>query len=354
VTALEVRRDDLHRTRLVDDPAPEPGPGQALVRVDRFGITANNITYGILGDGLSYWTFFPAADGWGRIPVWGFAEVVASATDALAPGARLFGYCPMAGHLLLRPTHVDADWVVDGSPHRAALPGTYNRYRRVETDPAYAAEREDQQIVLRPLFFLSFTLDDFLAANDLFGAEAVVLASASSKSALGAAFLLRRRGIPVLGLTSPAKRAFVEGVGVYEAVATYDDVDALPDRPVAFADLAGSAEVRAAVHRRYGDRLTHSAVAGATHQDATPSGDDLPGPAPTFFFVPERLRTRTREWGAEAVQERANEAWTPYVDWCDEWLGIERRSGPESVQETYAAVLDGAVAPDRAYVLGGL
>ena len=46
----------------------------------------------------------------------------------------------------------------------------------------------------RPLFFTSFMLADQLEDNDWFGAEVLVLSSASSKTAYGTAFLLRGQG----------------------------------------------------------------------------------------------------------------------------------------------------------------
>jgi NADPH:quinone reductase-like Zn-dependent oxidoreductase len=352
VSVLEVSRDDLRRTRLVDEPPPSPAAGEALLRVDAFGLTANNVTYAVFGDGLRYWSFFPAQEGWGRVPVWGFAEVVASENSTLPEGARVFGYCPMASHLLLRPGHVDASWVFDATPHRRELPPAYNAYRRVETDPAYAQEREGLQIVLRPLFALGFMLDDFLAEHDQFGADVVVLSSASSKTALATAFALAARGVRVVGLTSPGNAAFVRGVGVYDDVATYDDPEALPDARAVFVDIAGDATVRAAVHRLYEDQLAYSALVGATHWDAgNASGAPLPGPEPTLFFAPDRFRDRTAEWGADGLEARMAEAWAPFADWCERWLAIERRSGPDAVQEVYADVLDGRPAPDRAYVL---
>jgi Protein of unknown function (DUF2855) len=70
-----VAKSDLHSCRFEDNPALEPGPGQALLRVDAFGLTTNNITYAMFGEAMFYWSFFPAVDGWGRVPVWGFAEV---------------------------------------------------------------------------------------------------------------------------------------------------------------------------------------------------------------------------------------------------------------------------------------
>jgi len=65
-----VARDDLHRVRFEDAGIPEPAQGQALLAVDAFGLSANNITYATFGEAMSYWSFFPAEAGWGRIPVW--------------------------------------------------------------------------------------------------------------------------------------------------------------------------------------------------------------------------------------------------------------------------------------------
>ena len=76
---VEVNRTDLHRVR-VHEQAPVPlAPGEARLRVLRFGLSSNNVTYAVFGDALQYWSFFPPADGgteWGRVPVWGFGEVV--------------------------------------------------------------------------------------------------------------------------------------------------------------------------------------------------------------------------------------------------------------------------------------
>ena len=77
--------------------------GQALLRVDTFGLTANNVTYAVMGEAMSYWDFFPAEDGWGRVPMWGFAEVERSEADGVEPGTRVYGYLPPSSHLLVHP-----------------------------------------------------------------------------------------------------------------------------------------------------------------------------------------------------------------------------------------------------------
>ena len=174
---------------------------------------------------------------------------------------RIFGYLPMSTHLMVQPEKVTEAGFVDGSPHRSALPATYQQYTRVKGDPGYDEAYEDQQAIFRPLFMTSFLIDDFLAENDFFGASAVLLASASSKTALGVAFLLSRRQgarCEVIALTSPSNVEFCERLGYYDRVLTYEDVRSLPpDTPTVLVDMAGDGELLHAVH-------THSAIPSST------------------------------------------------------------------------------------------
>jgi hypothetical protein len=141
---FQVRRDDLRTTRLCDVPSAqlEPDRGQALLRVDHFAFTANNITYAVAGDMLSYWNFFPAERGWGRVPVWGFADVVASRCDGVREGARLYGYYPMSTHLVVQPVHANDAGFIDGAAHRAAMAArTTSTGRSAPSSPPRAAKR---------------------------------------------------------------------------------------------------------------------------------------------------------------------------------------------------------------------
>jgi hypothetical protein len=337
--------------RVREGELPQLRDGEVLLRIECFGLSSNNISYALLGDALGYWGFFPAPDGWGRIPVWGFARVIASATDVLAEGVRVFGYCPMSTHLVVTPGRVGDAGFSDAGPHRAQLPPAYNAYRRVDADPGYAPDREDKQLLLRPLFLLSFLFDDYLADNGLFGAERVVLSSAASKAALGIAFLLSRRGVPVVGLTSNV--AALEQLGIYERVIGYDEIHTLGSSPTTFADLAGNVTVRRAVHEQLGDRLRHSAAVGVTHGERALGAvdPDLPCPTPVFFFVPDQLRSRTRAWGQTKLDALHGAAWQPFVEWCDTWLTIEHTRGAPGVEAAYRQVLDGSVAPTTGHVL---
>src|SRR5205807_8154878 len=106
MTHFLVKRDDLRECRIAESEVSEPGPGQALLRVDSFGLTANNVTYAVFGERMSYWNFFPADEGWGRVPMWGFAEVAQSEAEGVEPGARFYGYLPPSSSLLVPPRDV--------------------------------------------------------------------------------------------------------------------------------------------------------------------------------------------------------------------------------------------------------
>jgi hypothetical protein len=69
---LEIDRKDYSHTRLRQEPLGDLRPGQIRFRIERFALTANNVTYAIVGDMLGYWNFFPTKDGWGRVPVMGW------------------------------------------------------------------------------------------------------------------------------------------------------------------------------------------------------------------------------------------------------------------------------------------
>lgn len=348
---LEVKRDDLRTVRVVDNGVPTVDEGQALLRVSRFALTANNVTYAVFGDAMSYWQFFPAADGWGRVPVWGYADVEVSRVAGLEVGERLYGYLPMSTHVVVTPGKVDAGSFVDASPHRSTLPPVYNQYQRVR---GQEATREREQALLRPLFMTSFLIDDWLDDNGMFGAQSVVVASASSKTALGLAFLLSANGrAEVVGLTSPGNAAFVGGVGYYDRTVAYDDLVGLPaDAPTAFVDMAGGGKVLADVHHHFGDALRSSCLVGATHwEESSPRAADLPGPAPTFFFAPDQLQKRRAEWGPAGLLERVDAAWEAFLGSVDGWLTIEERHGADALAATWLEVLGGKVPPNVGYIV---
>jgi len=354
-----VNRSKLEETKVVETRPVDLADGQVRLAVDAFGFSANNITYAAYGDVIGYWNFFPvgaadAEEGWGRVPVWGFANVAESRCDDVPVGERVYGYLPMSTELVLEPGKVRAGSFRDVSPHRSELPSTYNNYVRTEGDPGYDPHLEREQMLLRPLFFTSFFIDDFIEDNDRFGASVVVITSASSKTAFGTAHLLTARsGFTVIGLTSPSNVDFVEGLECYDQVLSYDDVDQIPsDGGSILLDFAGNANVVRAVHEHLADDLQHSSAIGGTHWDAASAADTpLPGPAQMFFFAPSQIEKRNTEWGGDEMQQRIGEAWLPFIEKTKSLITYEELVGPDAVNEVYLSHLSGAARPDIGIIL---
>jgi hypothetical protein len=351
---LLVDRSDLARTELVDAPVMEPRDGQVRLKVDRVGMTANNVTYAVFGDAMQYWDFFPAEPRrgvvYGRVPLWGFAVVEQSAAPEVAEGTRLYGYLPTSSHLIVEPANVDAKGFRDASAHRQHLPSPYNGLTATTADPAYRADNEDLQVLYRPLFMTSFVLADFLQDHGCFGADTVVISSASSKTSYGTAFLLD--GVHRVGLTSDGNRAFTESLGCYDEIVTYGEIATLAPTTAVFVDVAGDANVRRQVHERLAP--VHSAVVGASHHDAAPDlggTGSLPGAPPTFFFAPDQMRKRYADWGPDGVEERHAEAWARFAPVVANWVDVVVGEGPEALRAAWLETLAGATPPRTGHVI---
>lgn len=367
---LWVARGDLQTSRVVADPdAPAARPlaeGEARLRIDRFALTANNITYAAFGEAMHYWDFFPTGDpAWGCIPVWGFAEVAESRAAGLSVGERYYGYWPMGRWLVLRPDRIGPRGFSAGDAHRSALPAVYNQAVRCAADPSYVATQEAEQALLKPLFTTSFLIDDFLAEEGFFGATQVLLSSASSKTGFAAAFCLaRRRGTPtavrVLGCSSPRNLDFCRSLGVYDELLSYDTLGTLnPQERTVYVDFAGDADFRRRVHEHFRDALAYSCSVGGTHWQALGGGRDLPGPKPALFFAPSHIARRSAPppegWGAALLNQRIGEAWSAFLQRVSAadapWLRVRDFIGAQAARDALAAMVAGRADPREGWML---
>ncbi len=357
-TEFLVKKDDLRTCEFRTAPVPaqaDLADGEVLAKVDTFAFTANNITYAVFGEQMAYWNFFPAVEGWGRIPVWGFADVVASKHEGVKVGERLYGYWPLSTHLVLQPARVTAAGFVDGTEHRKALHPVYNNYLRTAADPGYDVGCEAQQSLLRPLFMTGFLIADMIADADYYGAKQVLFSSASSKTALCAAFCLHElcgAGCDVIGLTSAGNRKFVEALGCYDKTVTYDEIASLPiEQGGVYIDMSGNGDVRAAVHSHFADNLKFSLMVGASHWENGGEMVPLPGAQPTFFFAPDQIKKREADWGADALQQRLGGAWARLIGPAREWITVAASSGEKSIEHVYRETLEGRVLPSQGNIL---
>lgn len=351
---LCVKRAAIEECRLAESVDPVLDEGQIRLRVDNFALTANNITYAFAGETIGYWQFYPEDDEWGLVPVWGFAEVVETRCAQVPVGSRIWGFLPMASQVVMTPGRIGPRGFVDAAAHRAALPAVYNAYAITNDDPPALAAIADARSLMFPLLTTSWLIADYLADNDWFGAQQVIIGSASSKTGYGTAHFVKTASdaVSVTGLTSPRNIAFVEGLGVCDRVMAYGDVSALdPATATVYVDMSGDGAVLSAVHHHFADRLKASIGVGVTHWDAPRTREPMPGSAPSFFFAPAQIAKRDGEWGAGETMRRAGVANAAFVASLGDRLQITHHCGGPAVETAYRAMVAGQTPPTEGVIL---
>lgn len=362
MTQFQIRRDDFSKYRLVEsDPADRDeqlADGEILVKITRFAFTANNITYAATGDLLGYWQFFPPlgddAEGWGVIPVWGFAEVIASNVSDLPVGERLFGYFSPADQLIMTPVNISLQRLIDGAKHRAELPPGYNTYRRVNAEPGYDAAMDNERMLLWPLFITSFCLWDALQDNNWYGAQQVIIVSASSKTSIGLAYALQDDDTspPVTGITSARNLDLVNSLGLYDNCITYDAIQKIDaSAPTVVVDMSGNNQILGELHTLLGDNMQFCVNVGLTHWDETAADEGVIAERSEFFFAPTHIQKRIQDWGAEGFEQKAARFFAATAKKSRSWLTLKKLVGLQGLTSVYADVCAGRVAADEGIII---
>ena len=350
---LLVEKNNPKSYHVQKSPLPSLGADEVLVRIDKFALTANNLTYVVLGNAYQYFDFFSTPqDKFGRVNVWATGTVTHSRHASLVAGERVYGYFPAAQYQILKPSTVRDSFFYVARDHLPADRKIYNQYFRLAKDAEYAPHFEEQMLVFRPLWWTSFFLDDYLHESKYFGAKMAVVSSASSKTAFCFAHLLKRRQLmPVIGLTSKRNAAFVRKLGCYDSVLEYDELDRLPkSTPFVYCDVAGDTQLQARLLQKCGDQLVKAVVAGLSHWEQSEGGAPTQDKKVQVFFAPEWIKKRREQLGPELPKRQA-QAWADLMARADRWIGIRRLAGEKAVSDTYRGLLQGSVDADVGVVL---
>ncbi|WP_369025044.1 DUF2855 family protein [Qipengyuania sp. RANM35] len=351
---VHVAKSDLTNAELVDADAGPLADGAVRLAVESFSVTSNNVTYAVVGDGFGYWNFFPAPEGKGIVPMWGHARVIESNCPDVAVGERVYGYLPMASHLDVVPGKVTAGGFVDTAAHRQPMSPIYNQYSRLAADPEHDPSREGERMIFGPLFKTGFLIEYFMRSENWFGADQLVITSASSKTAMGLASVAKHRSPSVrrVGLTSAGNVEFVKASGLYDEVLPYDAVGDIAARPSVSVDFAGSSNLLRAVHSHLGDNLKYSCLVGVTHVEERGAGTDaIPGPTPTLFFAPDHAVALFKEVGPEQAGQLMAQCWAGFLGDCGNSVTIERHAGLEAARKVFVDMVGGAVDPAKGIVI---
>ncbi len=358
MTELQSRKSNLQETQLVETDIPKILDGEICLKVDRFAFTSNNITYGVAGDMLGYWQFFPPkvsqSEGWGILPVWGFADVIESKAEGIPVGDRIFGYFPPATHTKMTPVNITDTNFVEGADHRAALSPGYNQYSRVAGEAGYNPDMDDMRMLLFPLHVTSFCLHDYVSSADWFGAKQVIIISASSKTSLGLAYALHsdETAPPAVGLTSSRNLDFVNGVGYYDEAVTYDALGGIKNVPTVIVDMSGNASLIKELRAHLGDNMTHCVKVGFTHWEALGSSAmEDQDERVTQFFAPAHIQQRMSDWGTAEFRKCSMGFMMQSIGSSQSWLKVKNVVGLSDFSEIYQDVCDGRIPANEGVIV---
>ena len=357
---LEVSRDIFFKNRIAETPdsALELENGDVLLRVESFAYTANNITYAVAGDMIGYWQFFPPVGEntkrWGVIPVWGFAEVVASKVEGIPVGDRLFGYFPPARHVKMTPVGVSESRFIDGAAHRSKLPRGYNIYQRVRSEKNYNPAFDRERMLLFPLLLTSFCLWNALREANWHGAKQIIILSASSKTSIGLGYALEADADAptAIGITSDRNLHKINSLGIYDQCLSYDTMTGIDtDIPTVIVDMSGNTRVLAALHTRLGDNMKFTHNVGLTHWTNAKPQEGILKERSAFFFAPGHIQKLLKEWGPDRFEQETSAFLMTTAKKTKAWLKFRQVNGLEELAAIHPAVCQGTIPSDEGLIV---
>ncbi|MEL6674828.1 MAG: DUF2855 family protein [Bacteroidota bacterium] len=351
---FRVHKKDIHQFDLHETELGELAEGEIRLKISHYAMTSNNITYAVSGFQLGYWKFFPTDEPFGIIPVWGYADVVASHHAEIQEGERCYGYFPMSTYCTFQPTKVTPMGFTDGAAHRQPLPALYNNYTRVTAEKGLHQEALQHYVpIIHPLFATSFLIYQFLKSDGFMGAEQVIITSASSKTSLGLAFMLSQHkaldGKQIIGFTSSRNADFVEATGYYDQVITYEDNVSLAAAPSVVVDMRGNHGFLSGVADHLGDLLKHIVIVGLTDWQARGDVNSLPNAK--LFFAPSYFQNFFQAHGPKEAGRMLNEALMNFIRETQKNLELAFITDTQQLAQLYGEMVQGKVDPTKGYVV---
>ncbi len=380
-------RKKKSQTVVVHDALPPLQQGQIRMRVDKVGLSANNMFYAQMGEApfLKFFSVYPVESRpeLANVPAWGSGTIVASANPDFEVGEHYRGFLHMANVVQMKAKRT-ADGFVAYGGNRDKLNRAYNGFIKVrdEKSPFHGTgSKADLATVAAPGALSGFILCELLRMNAFYGGDSIVLTSASSKLSLAIAFLLkaeREQGTlkRVIGYSSPNNVEFVRSTGLFDDVLTYDQE--LPSdsslKPV-LIDVAGDASIYRRIHKRLAKGLavggTHSRAKSSTFAAFGPSGllkmigsmvappavgkwlDKNLHPPLEMFFAPTVMTQLVARWGKNVLDEKCDAALAAFVDAAldNRWITVVRAESTGTIQSEYRRIVEGTVPPSEAIIV---
>ena len=195
---VATRRDDLKATVVLHDELAPLQAGEIRLRVDKVGLSANNLFYAQMGEApfLKFFAVYPLGEehkDLANVPAWGVATVVESDNPDFSPGEQFRGFLHMTNVVQMKARRTPEVFQAYGGG-RDKINQAYNGFLAVDpegTSPIRGSgEKSDLAMTSAPGASSGFILYELLKMHDFYGANSIVLTSASSKLSLATALLL--------------------------------------------------------------------------------------------------------------------------------------------------------------------
>ena len=380
-------RDDIKETVVLRDELPALQQGEIRLRVDKVGLTANNLFYAQMGEApfLKFFAVYPLEEQHkhlANVPAWGLATVIESANSDFAVGEQFRGFLHMTNIVQMKAKRTPEGMKAYGGK-RDKLNQAYNGFIRVDASGASpingSGDKSDLAMTSAPGALSGFILYELLKMHDFYDSRGVVLTSASSKLSLATAQLLREdrnngRLECVTGYTAQGNVEFVRATGLYDVILTYPEALSSGSDQV-FVDVAGDATI----YKRCKDQLVKAFAVGGTHSDADASiftsfgfsgflkmivdmiapqfvkswASRRLSPRLEMFFAPTVINELLASWGQEEFDRKSNIALSQFVDTAidESWIHVDRSERLEDIQAAYKKIVLGQVPPSQAVIL---
>jgi len=103
----------------------------------------------------------------------------------------------------------------------------------------------------------------------------------------------------------------------------------------------GNSDLRERLHRHFGDGMKYSGRIGLTPSRFVGQEPELPGAKPSWFFAPDQIRKRAKEWGPGGIDTRFSAAWSGFAPHLDHWLTVIEAADRRAVKQVYVETLAG-------------
>jgi uncharacterized protein DUF2855 len=97
--------------------------------------------------------------------------------------------------------------------------------------------------------------------------------------------------------------------------------------------------------------MKYSGRIGLTHRASAAEEPELPGARPAWFFAPDQIRKRAREWGPGGIDRRFGAAWSTFAPTLAKRLTVLESRGPAAVKQVYLDTLNGRIPPEQGHIL---